>query len=275
MAISDVIKSIENNLSNAYAMCLDKGATMPSSKNLTNLAECIASITGGEPVIPPSEGYVTDGLIAHFSGEDALVDGAWVDRINGHTFTANGNSTLPVHDAVNKLYNQQELGGMISDFILPTGSNYTFEVVTRDIRNAQSSNMSSYYATIVGCQIEKWTQTAGGVHLYRLSSSDNQIQFGEAQNGLVKISRNEFVDGALDTFTQVPGQALYRNGIKVANAGENPADRKVGLFRHYEGTNAGTYRGKGKIHAIRLYDRQLTMDEVAQNHAEDIRIYGA
>jgi hypothetical protein len=276
MSIASEIERIKTNIANAYAKCEEKGAILPTILNSANLVDCIASITGGEPVTPPSGGYITDGLVALFSGEDKYVNDTWVDRINGYTFSSLGSGAkIPVYDAINKLDQQKEKGGLKSNFILPAGSNYTFEVVTRDAKNATSSTMSNYYATIVGCQMENWRQTEGGVHLYRLPTSDDKFQFGESKNGLGYIPRDEFVDGALDTFTQIPGQALYRNGEKIMDIGENPADRYVGLFSHYEGSNANYYRGMGKIHAVRVYGRQLTAEEVAHNHEEDIRIYGA
>lgn len=46
MAILDTITSIENNLTNAYDVCQEKGATIPAKKNLANLADAINSIDG-------------------------------------------------------------------------------------------------------------------------------------------------------------------------------------------------------------------------------------
>ena len=37
--------------------------------------------------------------------------------------------------------------------------------------------------------------------------------------------------------------------------------------------DASDYR-KSSIHAIRIYDRVLTDEEITQNHIEDVRIYG-
>lgn len=52
MAISDTINSIITNVSNAYDEIDNKGGTLPANKNIENLADAIATITGGTPTPP-------------------------------------------------------------------------------------------------------------------------------------------------------------------------------------------------------------------------------
>lgn len=47
MATSDIINSIKTNLTNAYTKLNDKGATIPTNKNIENLASTIETVTGG------------------------------------------------------------------------------------------------------------------------------------------------------------------------------------------------------------------------------------
>lgn len=49
MTVASEIARIKTNISNAYDSAEAKGATLPEQKNSENLAECIDSITGGEP----------------------------------------------------------------------------------------------------------------------------------------------------------------------------------------------------------------------------------
>lgn len=56
MSIASQITRINNNIANAYTACSAKGATMPSTQNSANLANCISSISGG------GGGSVTDYL---------------------------------------------------------------------------------------------------------------------------------------------------------------------------------------------------------------------
>lgn len=119
-----------------------------------------------EPIVPET-GYITDGLIANFSGEDNYVDGAWVDRISGYKFVPVSSSTAPVYDATNKLYQATSFGGMKSDFTVTPNENFTLEVVTRDIKNCTSSNMSQYYAVMVGGVMKDWSMTEGTIVLMK------------------------------------------------------------------------------------------------------------
>jgi len=47
MSIASEIQRIKNNIANAYAKCLNKGATIPAIQNIANLASCINSISTG------------------------------------------------------------------------------------------------------------------------------------------------------------------------------------------------------------------------------------
>ena len=49
MTIASEISRIESNIANAYTQCGNKWATIPSTQNSSNLANCIASIKAGVP----------------------------------------------------------------------------------------------------------------------------------------------------------------------------------------------------------------------------------
>lgn len=53
MAVADTINSIKTHIQDAYGVAEEKGATIPTNKNLENLADTIGSISGGgvEPFI--------------------------------------------------------------------------------------------------------------------------------------------------------------------------------------------------------------------------------
>jgi hypothetical protein len=227
-----------------------------------------------EPV-EPTTSYINNGLVALFSGEDDYKDGAWVDRVSGYKFTPLSTSTAPVYDSEYKLYDQNTFGGMVSDFTIPAGGNFSFEVVTRDIYDATSSNMNSNYATIVGCAMDGWSIASGGIVFIRRQTSENGYSFGSSGASVetYKLSRNNVVDNGLDTFTYVPNVGMFRNGVKVSDAGESKAERKVGLFTHYSGSYTNTYKAKAKIHSVRVYNRELTAEEVAHNYEVDKEIY--
>ena len=69
MATSDIINSIKTNLTNAYTKLNDKGATIPTNKNIENLASTIETVTAGGGI--EIGGYVNSnyfaGLFIHVS----------------------------------------------------------------------------------------------------------------------------------------------------------------------------------------------------------------
>ena len=72
MAVKDTIQSIKNNVANAYSKLQGKGATIPTNKNIENLASTIDTVTSGG-VTP------TGTLLVQQNGVYDVVDYANVD----------------------------------------------------------------------------------------------------------------------------------------------------------------------------------------------------
>ena len=64
MTIVDEIQRIKNNISNAYDICEQKGATIPDSRNSENLASCIVSITTNDNIFGVPLEIDSDGNLA-------------------------------------------------------------------------------------------------------------------------------------------------------------------------------------------------------------------
>lgn len=47
MSIASAIQAKQQQIAAAYTACNNKGATLPGTQNLNNLATCIGTITGG------------------------------------------------------------------------------------------------------------------------------------------------------------------------------------------------------------------------------------
>ena len=275
MSIVSEIERIKANIANAYLACQDKGATMPSVLNSANLVDCIASITGSEPV---SGRYVADGLQALFSGEDAYNGGAWVDRINGHKFTPTSTATAPSYVSDSKMYQATNFGGMLGNFDVP--SNYTLEFVFRDLKNVTNYDATGAtygFGFLMGSTFDNYTNKnvcrithLPSVQSFRCAIFNNTDVVGEQ----AEILKSDLADNGLDTITVIPGVGMFRNGVKIQDNTGTSTGGKIGLFTPYDGTNASYFRTKGKIHAVRMYNRQLTEEEVLSNYNEDVRIYG-
>lgn len=221
----------------------------------------------------PTLEYIADGLVADFRGEDDYVDGAWVDRVSGYKFTPVSSSTAPVHDATNKLYQATSFGGMRANFM--TGTTFTLEFVFRDIKNMTKASASNY-SNLVGTNMSGWSNNNGVVINKTADNSKVNVQFLKGtKSTYYSIPFTEFVDGKLDTIVIIPGVGFFKNGVLLKTCGSSVGSGNIGLFTHYDQTNASSYKSKGKIHAVRKYNRALTAEEVLQNYQTDLLIYGA
>jgi hypothetical protein len=228
-----------------------------------------------EPVTPPTppapiKSYVTEGLVAHFSGEDNYIDGAWVDRINGYKLTPASTSAVPVYDTENKLYNVSTTGGMVSDLTTGGVAECSIEIVTRDVKDVVRP--SNTYGTILGGTMKDHSIDNGLVIVKNKSEQISLQSYVSQVCTYHAINNSEFEDNGLDTLTIVPHVGFFRNGVKVADCNAIPGSSLMGLFTHI-GSNASSYRGKGKVHAVRYYNRQLTEDEIVNNYNIDKDIY--
>lgn len=218
--------------------------------------------------------YITDGLVADFRGEDNYVDGSWVDRVSGYKFTPVSTSTAPVHDSTNKLYQATSFGGMKSDFT--TGTTFTLEFTFRDVKNMVKAS-STNYATLVAGNMSGYDQK-NGVYIVKKQSTEELSIFtknGTTTSSSAIYSLGNLPDNSLDTITFSIGVGIFHNGVKLSDCSKTITSGNIGLFTFYDQTNASSYKAKGKIHAVRKYNRALTAEEVLQNYNADVSIYGA
>lgn len=212
------------------------------------------------------------GMIADFRGEDDYINGSWVDRINGYKFTPVSTSTAPVHDSINKLYEATQFGGMRANFM--TGTTFTLEFVFRDIKNMVKASESNY-ANLVGTNMSGWSNNNGVVINKTADNSKVNVQLLKGTTSTYhSIPFTEFEDGKLDTIAIVPGVGFFKNGVLLKSVGTSLNSGNIGLFTHYDQTYASSYKSKGKIHAVRKYNRTLTAEEILQNYQTDLKIYG-
>lgn len=88
MSISDQLDKLMTHLTNAYAKCEEKGATMPAYKNMQNLAACIESITsGGSGGGSGSEVYINETNISDYFTISSTDE--YYFELSGNKFTSN------------------------------------------------------------------------------------------------------------------------------------------------------------------------------------------
>jgi hypothetical protein len=263
MSIVTEIERIKTNIANAYTICQEKGATLPTILNSANLADCISSITGGSI----DNGYVTDGLLIHLSGLTVKDVNYWKDTVRGNYATL---YNTPTYDNENKCYvfngsNQYgrfNLSGATKDFTLEVygeriSGSTRFDVCcgeyagSKDGYGVCNNNGYSYCwikrNTLYTPPVENRPTLIDDRKFYtRLSRETSQMYFN-----LKDIERNE-----------------------VANFSANSMDvGQTAFMIAVDGTDKNTY-GKCKIYAIRVYNRKLTDEEIQQNYEQDVRLYG-
>lgn len=113
MSIQTELQDLATYLTNAYAKCSDKGATIPQDKNMYNLADCIDSITGGGTIIPPEAGNCLSIAIgslpykmSYVEGEDLDLTGLVVNGnfSSGMVIDVTNSCTITASDPVDYYY---------------------------------------------------------------------------------------------------------------------------------------------------------------------------
>lgn len=216
---------------------------------------------------PLPKGYVTDGLIIHFSGEDKPIDGKWVDRIiQKNTSLTNS----PTYDSTNKCYSFNGIN-QYGTFTMTdtTGGDFTLEVYYKqdevgpfDVRVGNNRSTSRGFGIVNDNGTSyAWIYSTSEL---TLPTADRPIQVA-GRKTYTRLSR----ETATMHFDLIDGvQKVNRTFEGVSD------DLRVSGYRMaYSGNDANKY-SKCQIYSIRLYNRKLTDEEIAQNYAEDVRIYG-
>ena len=202
--------------------------------------------------------YVTDGLVAMWTLDDADISGNTVEDVSG-----NGNDATIVGTLTSG-------AGVINEcLVFDAGQNNYVQIPDMGEFNQVSVECWAYTAAFSGTQgiISTWQWTAGKVH-YKFESNEIQVD----KNGAGKIS---FAAVAGQWYhiiytTDVPAALkLYVDGALVAEGGggaqpENWHERRMGSEHDGRFLN-------GMIDEVRVYDRVLNEDEVRRNFEVDSR----
>ena len=218
--------------------------------------------------------YIQDGLIVHFdginntgSGHDSSAN-KWVDLINGYQM----NFVESVHttwgsNCINLAGGEWSAQGLMSNGRLWTpATNTTIEVVLQCETPAKNQS-------VVCLDSENTTSSGTRAHRHICLYNDNTI-------GFISTSSNTFVNTEND-FTSIKQIAATYNGYSVTSAYINGNQAIAGSVTHsYRLGTPNEYIGygdatnynmslKGKIYAVRVYNRALTATELAHNLACD------
>lgn len=211
------------------------------------------------PVV--TDGYVSNGLLMYLKGSDATSN-RWVDRVGGHIFTLTNCNKLSSNDGVyfpNGAYGESEtcpnivFGQTTIEIVCDISLNSDKAVIMMptgvgDTDNAVPVVVFSYANPVLLTIVAGPTKTWGSVLLQR-----------DAKIIHISSSTDEsFVNGS-----------FVSKGY--SNKWNTDYSKMVIGARNY----LGTWRNfiDGNIYAVRVYNRNLTEDEILSNYNVDKSIY--
>lgn len=230
--------------------------------------------------------YVTDGLFAHWDAINNQATGThdssattWVDLINGHTWTAMKTDSTKTwsweNDAL--LFAPPSTGspaqtkGTNSFKCTRPGTGLrTLEIVFA--ADAVSAECIGEFTSDTTGITNDTTQTIG------LFATDNVfITYAVSDSFSVPdITDIRSISATYDS-SYAPSKA-YVDGEEVSTHGAAHTFRNHYFSEMILGTQNNSanliYPYSGKIYAIRMYNRELTAEEIAHNHARDVTRFG-
>ena len=220
--------------------------------------------TPPEEFTPVEHDYVSEGLVAYYSGTRNDRDGhnkdsdKWEDLVGGHDMTITKNDTNYFTDAGLKTYNAK----------------HKFPESVVNVVNGQAFTVEILFGDFVskGADFNTFLNSSGDqVALFR-RNSNNELELKFAINAGARIK----IKGCLDllqnslitlTFEQNGKACIYVNGELKGEVATITGS--LGAPDLFIGHDAAAKTFDTTYRAIRFYDRALTAEEVAANAAVD------
>lgn len=237
---------------------------------------------GSEVVVDPD--YITDGLIAWFDGEDNVnASKRWVSRV-GSDYIYESDSTAPQGSQWNSFGLMKSSDSYVNNMVYSLSTSkdyyvegYTVEVVCRSNSYVNSTDIG--YSRTTGCPIfgigrtgSVYVGVCGDTEQLRIINVDKALPY--APTGLVgkKFGCTIHFEQAIPrSSTSGTDKVLYSfNGSQYYSV-ENTLssitknDGTCNVLCYYK----TGYRANANIYCIRVYNRKLTEEEIAHNHAID------
>lgn len=212
--------------------------------------------------IPSADAYVQDGLVFQLDGIDkGNVEGAWVDRKAGRQFTLNN----CIVNSNNIEFNGTDSEAIDNDnYTLPTvPESYTIEVVlyySRGTILTQNNNSSSGY---------------GSPMMVSIFSTHNYFTIGRNLYAVESLPKNKYM--CLQAHNKYDYPQVNCNGdvLALRDGTDSIIDnRDFAYGKASVGCVWTSYTEKaghllGKVYSIRLYNRELTQEELYNNMVVD------
>lgn len=238
-----------------------------------------------EPVITGNDKYVTENLYANYRGIDFISPTKWLDTVNGNNITMLQNPTYNSENHSWKFNSSSKQYGKAT-LKAPAGD-YTIEIYGEFPAMSSTTKIVAMFggtwANTVGYGLmSTYLSTSAKVNAFIIppnsSTSQNTIaDIGELLTSNIKtkwVARRNKETGELSVYAKnINGEKTYTETKTTASLTSSPASQFSIGTQKVASSNTSDYC-TCSYYAVRLYDRYLTDEEIAQNHAEDVRIYG-
>lgn len=205
------------------------------------------------PTPPTPQDYVQDGLVLLMDGiEKGGTAGHWIDLVNGHDFEALGGVTFEdncvTFDGINGYLHN-------NTFTTPSSNTGTIEIVFAK----EGSTAQVLYAPKSGSQRLAFYLSSTNLLVWSIVTSLPSYQLQDAAS--VSVNNN----------------GCYLNGSNISPntsysmSTSGTTYNRIGC-RYNNNVNSNFLNGR--IYCIRIYNRQLTADEVEANRQIDIARFG-
>lgn len=243
--------------------------------------ECKVTITSGSVItnltvkLMGSLQYISDGLIFELDGLDKRSTSSycWVDKVGGKAFTNAGGVEELSNGFSFKGTSTSYLTGNFSALTSTSYNNCTIEVVLK------SSLESGAWAPVV--IFGDWSSTSTSQYIGVVANYNSSVNYNHSlsflarsKNGSTncyKIPTNVLMTTSLKSNQPIMANQEYYSETSTTSmtTASNKTNARVG--GRVDGSSIVTF--KGDIHAIRVYNRLLTEDEILYNQNIDIQKY--
>ena len=208
-----------------------------------------------EPFVIP---YITDGLVFYLDGiEQGNTSGAWTDLVGGIVFTKKAGTVTFNSDNVqfNGSSNNCLVSSIDGSGAIPSSVSATIEVCYNN--TSGKTNKSLFYGGYFN----------PGLSFHINNTTDIVWGAGNSQ----KPARGYHTNQAKTTYSISRARAFENFEEKTFGSGSYVSLGSTYIIVGGSGRSASTFYDvfEGKIHAIRIYNRQLTEEEVLANQAVD------
>lgn len=230
-----------------------------TGRGIVSLTATYGSYTFTKQIESTNDGYIKNGLVLYLDGADCNGT-TWVDRARGKVFTLHNASIDGQGVVFNTTAGKPSYAQCTADAIAVTPTAGTIEVC-------------AYRRAVIAAEGEYVVHTGT---INRLCYVTNKARTGVAittnnTNNAPFVNENT---GKREKFVHSINSARhYYNGV-VGTFGSNATANRYGNGAFIGCRSDGHFAFQGTVYQVRIYNRQLTEEEILHNQSIDAEKYG-